>query len=201
VRDTSRREVLNQLFGGTDIKIRWINPAFADERITGKFSGTPTAVLQKLLAQSNFVIVHAGSGDTSRVARVIIHGPTRREQSSAGLAALAATITPPQQQAAAGAQAQQESLNRRTKSPIPGPVPTPNDLTASTESGGLRTPPPEGLTAPQVVPPTSAEAPPPGDSTALTLMPAPPSVEALGFLLDSSGFPLQDDRGGRLLAM
>jgi hypothetical protein len=120
VRDTSRREVPNQFFAGTDIEIQWTNTAFADQRISGKFSGTPTAVLQQLLAQSNFVIVRDGSGDTSRVVRVIIDGPTRREQSSAGLAALAATIKSPQQGAIAGAQAQQESLNRPTESPRPG---------------------------------------------------------------------------------
>jgi hypothetical protein len=108
VRDTSRREVLNQLFAGTDIAIQFTNAAFGDQRISGKFSGTPTAVLQQLLAQSNFVIVH---DDTSRVVRVIIDGPTRREQSSAGLAALGATITPPQPGAIAGAQAQQESAS------------------------------------------------------------------------------------------
>jgi hypothetical protein len=32
VRDTPRREVLNQLFAVTDIAIQWSNAAFADQR-------------------------------------------------------------------------------------------------------------------------------------------------------------------------
>jgi hypothetical protein len=55
-------------------------------------------------------------------------------------------------------------------------MPALSDLTASTDAKSLRTPSPKGSTAPMLVPPTSAEAPPPGDSTALTiLVPSQPS--------------------------
>jgi hypothetical protein len=93
VRDTSRREVLSQLFAGSDLEITWINAAFAAERIRGKFTGTPAAVARQLLAQTNFVIVYDG-GETSRAVRLLVVGPAQGEQSSAGLAALTAAIKP-----------------------------------------------------------------------------------------------------------
>jgi len=94
VRDTSRRDVLSQLFAGSDLDITWINAAFADERIRGKFTGTPAAVARQLLAQTNFVVVRDGSGDAARVVRLVVVGPAQGELSSAGLAALIAAIKP-----------------------------------------------------------------------------------------------------------
>jgi hypothetical protein len=94
VRDTSRRDVLNQLFAGSDLEIVWINAAFGDERIRGKFTGTPAAVARQLLARTNFVIVHDASAEQSRVVRLVVVGPAQGEQSSAGLAALTAAIKP-----------------------------------------------------------------------------------------------------------
>jgi len=92
VRDTTRREVFNQLFAGTGIEIRWVAPSFADERLAGKFTGTPAAVMRQLLSQTNFVVVHGA--DTSRVIRLVVVGPAKGDQSFAGLAALAAAIKP-----------------------------------------------------------------------------------------------------------
>src|SRR5215471_17372664 len=62
VKDTARRDVLNRLFDGTGVEIRWINSSFANERISGKFSGTPVTVARMLLAQTNLLIVHDHGG-------------------------------------------------------------------------------------------------------------------------------------------
>jgi hypothetical protein len=94
VRDTSRRDVLNQLFAGSDLEIVWINAAFGDERIRGKFTGTPAAVARQLLVKTIFVIVHDRDGERSRVVRLVVVGPALGEQSSAGLSALTAAIKP-----------------------------------------------------------------------------------------------------------
>jgi hypothetical protein len=58
VRDVSRREVLSRLFAGTDIEVKWVSSAFADEPMSGRFNGTSAAVARQLLGQTNFVIVH-----------------------------------------------------------------------------------------------------------------------------------------------
>src|SRR6516164_8686140 len=92
VKDTSRRDVLDRLFEGTGVEIRWINSSFANERISGKFSGTPATVAQVLLAQTNLLIVHDHSGEASRVVRIIIVGPSAGEKASAGLAGIAAAM-------------------------------------------------------------------------------------------------------------
>jgi hypothetical protein len=94
VRDTSRRDVLSQLFAGGDLEITWINAAFAEERIRGMFTGTPAAVARQLLAQTNFVVVRDGSGEGARVVRLVVVGPAQGELSSTGLAALTAAIKP-----------------------------------------------------------------------------------------------------------
>ena len=94
VRDTSRRDVLSQLFAGGDLEITWINAAFAEERIRGKFTGTPAAVARQLLAQTNFVVVRDGSGEEARAVRLVVVGPAQGELSSAGLAALTTAIKP-----------------------------------------------------------------------------------------------------------
>jgi hypothetical protein len=82
VRDTARRDVLSRLFDGTGIEIRWVNPSFADERISGQFSGTASAVARQLLARTNFVLVHDGSDQASRVVRVVIRPGASRPQGS-----------------------------------------------------------------------------------------------------------------------
>jgi hypothetical protein len=55
VRDVARREVLQRLVQGRAVELEWVDPAFADERITGVFNGSADAVLQRLLAQTDFV--------------------------------------------------------------------------------------------------------------------------------------------------
>jgi hypothetical protein len=92
VRDTPRREVFERLFAGSGIEVKWVAAAFGDERVGGKFSGTPASVIRQLLSQTNFVVVH--DGDTSRVIRLVVVGPAKGDQSFSGVAALAAAIKP-----------------------------------------------------------------------------------------------------------
>src|SRR5919199_6122979 len=94
VRDVARRDVLKQLFAGSDLDIVWINAAYAEERIRGQFTGTPAAVARQLLGQTNFIVVHDDSAGASRVVRLVVVGPAQGEQSSTGLGALLAAIKP-----------------------------------------------------------------------------------------------------------
>lgn len=74
VRDVSRREVLSRLLRSKEVELEWIDSAFAEERITGAFKGSTDAVLQRLLAQTDFVVVYARDGERSRITRLIIVG-------------------------------------------------------------------------------------------------------------------------------
>src|SRR5262249_11474947 len=69
-RDTPRRELFDRLFAGTGIEVKWVATTFGDERVVGKFSGTPASVIRQLLSQTNFVVVH--DGDSPRVIRLLI---------------------------------------------------------------------------------------------------------------------------------
>ena len=81
VRNVPRREVLTRLFADTGIEIRWINAAFADEPISGTFSGAADVVARQLLAQMNFVVVNDGSSDAPRMVRLIVVGAAKGDQS------------------------------------------------------------------------------------------------------------------------
>jgi len=89
VSDVSRREVLDRLFAGTGIEVKWLNAAFANEPISGTFGGDRSAVARVLLSQTNFVI---GYDDKARLARVVIVGPSGKEPNASALAALTAAI-------------------------------------------------------------------------------------------------------------
>jgi len=82
VRDLSRREVLQRLLQNRGIVLEGVDPAFAEERISGAFYGSIDAVLQRLLAQTNFVAVYKREGGTSRIARVIIVGKAASQPTS-----------------------------------------------------------------------------------------------------------------------
>src|SRR3954452_14533899 len=45
----SRREVLDRLFAGISIEIKWLNASFANEPISGSFAGNRAAVARVLL--------------------------------------------------------------------------------------------------------------------------------------------------------
>lgn len=145
VRDVSRREVLDRLLTGKGIELEWIDAAFADERISGAFRGSTESVLQRLLAQSDYVAVYDRKGDKSRIARLIIVGRTASESKPAGFPKLElATPSPTAGQAPA-------------LRPVSGPAsftpPSPADLAIT-----LIRPAPAGMAAPALVPPSAAEA-------------------------------------------
>jgi len=76
VRDVPRREVLNRLLTSKAIVLEWVDQAFADERISGAFNGSIDGVLQRLLAQADFVAAYDREGGTSRITRLTIVGKT-----------------------------------------------------------------------------------------------------------------------------
>jgi hypothetical protein len=156
VRDTARRDVLSRLFDGTGIEIRWVNPSFADERISGQFSGPASAVARQLLARTNFVLVHDRSDDPSRLIRVVIVGPANGEQ-TAGLAAIAAAMP-------SAGQAVPDLADAGRPQPADSPPGADAPILAEPEkrgdASGFMKPPPAGATAPLLVPPPGVGAPP-----------------------------------------
>src|SRR5439155_18613137 len=82
VREVSRREVLNRLLRTKSIEQEWIDSAFADEPISGSFRGSADAILRRLLAQTNYVVVYGRDGDQSRIGRLIILGKSTSQRPS-----------------------------------------------------------------------------------------------------------------------
>jgi hypothetical protein len=189
VRDTARRDVLSRLFDGTGIEIRWVNPSFADERISGQFSGPASAVARQLLARTNFVLVHDRSDHASRLIRVVIVGPAKGEQ-TAGLAAIAAAM--PSAGKAIGAptlhgvaavpdraHAATPQLGDSPSRAAPPATPILAEPEKRGDASGFMKPPPAGATAPLLVPPPGVGAPP--------LIAPPPSEQAVPLLAPGSG--------------
>ena len=85
VRDVSRREVLHRLLNSKAVELEWVDRAYADERISGAFNGSTDAVLQRLLAQTDFVAVYDRDGGKARIARLIIVGKAASPSKSVGL--------------------------------------------------------------------------------------------------------------------
>jgi hypothetical protein len=193
VRDTARRDVLSRLFDGTGIEIRWVNPSFADERISGQFSGTASAVARQLLARTNFVLVHDGSDQASRVVRVVIVGPARGEQ-TAGLAALSAAIpsagkaigAPKPHGVAAVPDVGGAAKPQLAQSPPRQDVPALAEPDRRGDASGFMRPAPAGATAPLLVPPPGVEAPP--------LIAPPPAEQAVPLLAPAAGTAVPDLR-------
>ena len=159
VRNVSRREVLDRLLNSKSIEHEWVDVAFADEPISGSFKGSVDDVLQRLLAQANFVAIYAPGGDD--LVRLIIVGRSTSQPNTAGVAKMAgatpstnvagtplATPPPP-----AGAQS---AMTPPTPGSVAPPLvpPTPSDATAP-----LLLPPP-GMAPPLLVPSPSDVAPP-----------------------------------------
>lgn len=74
LREVSRREVLDRLFAGQDIKLDWVNTAVADEHISGSYGGSLSQVTRQLLGALNFILVYDGVAQESRLTRVVIVG-------------------------------------------------------------------------------------------------------------------------------
>ena len=86
VRDVPRREVVDRLLAGRAVVLEWLDDALADEPITGVFNGSAEAVLQRLLAQANFVVVYDRSGDQPRISRLTILGKAAKQHRAPDLA-------------------------------------------------------------------------------------------------------------------
>jgi hypothetical protein len=102
VRDVSRRDVMERLFAGTGIALKWTNPAFADAPISGQWNGTRAAVVRQMLTGTNFVIEY---DDKARLSRVIIVGPAATDAEPASLAAVTSAVQKNGPQADHGSQA------------------------------------------------------------------------------------------------
>ena len=142
VRDVSRREVLDRLLTSKSIELEWVDAAAGDERISGAFRGSTDDVLQRLLAQTDFVVVYGRDGDKTRIARLIIVGKAASRSKSAQLGEKPATALPGTPQPPA-------------LTPVGGTAefkpPTPQDLATP-----LFVPAPAGTAAPTLVPPSGA---------------------------------------------
>ena len=144
VRDVSRREVLGQLLRSKAIELEWVDSTFAEERISGAFKGSTDAVLQRLLAQTDFVVVYARDGDQSRIARLIVVGKTAASPKSVELSGTNRGAAPPPAGHVPGF------------TPATGTIaltpPSPADL-----AGPLFVPAPAGTAAPALIPPSEAD--------------------------------------------
>jgi hypothetical protein len=180
VRDVPRREVVDRLLAGRAVVLEWLDDALADEPVTGVFNGSAEAVLQRLLAQTNFVVVYDRSGDQPRISRLTILGKAAKQHHApelAGPGPLPAPSAPP------------------TAAAIPAPPATPA-LIPPPPSSDRAAPPPmlpsAGATPPNLVPlpPPPGDIffplrPPPADTTPPKLVPMsstepPPLVPAPG---------------------
>jgi hypothetical protein len=149
VRDVARRDVLQRLLQGRAVEVEWVDPAFADERITGVFSGSADAVLRRLLAQTDFVAVYDGQGGKPRIARLIIVGKATspgKTLEREGINAPPLLTAPPM---GAGTEA---SALKPASGPVSVTPPSPADVAVR-----LIDPAPAGAKAPALVPPSAAD--------------------------------------------
>ena len=148
VRDVPRREVVDRLLAGRSILLEWLDDTVADEPVTGTFNGSAEAVLQRLLAQTNFVVVYDRSGDQPRISRLTILGKAAKQHRAPDLAG-PGPLPPP------GAPAPAPAVSTPPAATAPAPIPPPpGDIFFP-----LR-PPPADTTPPKLVPMSSTEAPP-----------------------------------------
>jgi hypothetical protein len=178
VRDVPRRQVVERLLAGRAVVLEWLDDTLADEPITGVFNGNAEAVLQRLLAQTNFVVVYDRSGDQPRISRLTILGKAakpHRAPELAGPGPLPAPSAPPTAAAVPAPPASPmlippPSSDRAAPPPmLPSAGATPPNLVPLPPPPGdiffpLR-PPPADTTPPKLVPMSSTQPPP--------LLPAP----------------------------
>jgi hypothetical protein len=149
VREVSRREVLDRLLVSRAIELDWVDSGFGDEKISGVFKGSADSVLQRLLAQTDFVAVYDRNGEKSRIARLIIVGKASSQSKQATVPALP------------GIEANTPLSTGDGPAPPLKPVsgaadftlPSPRDLAMP-----LFVPAPPGTPAPTLVPPSAADA-------------------------------------------
>jgi hypothetical protein len=71
----TRRQVLDRLFAERGVEIEWRNKPFADEKVYGRFNGTPSQIARMLLARRSHIITYDTSGEQPRIVRIYILGP------------------------------------------------------------------------------------------------------------------------------
>jgi hypothetical protein len=161
VRDVSRREVLHRLLSSKSVVLEWVDQAFANERISGAFNGSIDAVLQGLLAQTDFVAVYDRDGGKSRIARLIIVGKAASPSRSAALQGTIApapspTLAPSPTIPAFAPAPPPTAAQAPALQPVSGSIalapPSPADLAVP-----LITPAPAGMMPPALVPPSAAD--------------------------------------------
>ena len=147
VRDVPRREVVDRLLAGRAVVLEWLDDALADEPITGVFNGSAEAVLQRLLAQTNFVVVYDRSGDQPRISRLTILGKAAQQH------------RPPELTGPGPLPAPGTPAPTATVPAPPAATPPALMLPLPSNSAAPPMPPSAGATAPNLVP----LPPPPGD--------------------------------------
>jgi hypothetical protein len=199
LRDVSRREVLDRLFAGQDIKLDWVNAAVANENISGNYGGSLSQVTRQLLGPLNFILVYDGVTPGSRLTRVVVVGrgsgvaspslavleaemqkagrPVAPVPASTSKGSSAAAENPRPSQRPSQNQSQPPRTEARSalNQPPSGPVPTPLSI-----SGAVPAPVPILANAPEPVPTISGTLPSvaPIAGANLPVLPAPASVPA-----------------------
>jgi hypothetical protein len=171
--DISRRDALDRLFSDRDIRLDWMSPALADERISGNYNGSLSQVARRLLEKLNFILVYDMTSNAPRITSVVIIGRAQGQPSPA-LATLQAALS--------GAEKSKDNIapsptNRTTTShATAGPSPpgrNRNSVFTNTDTAGSPAPVPIATSAPQPVP-TASPAPP--DLIPTPIMTGLPSV-------------------------
>jgi hypothetical protein len=159
LRDISRREVLDRLFSDRGIRLDWMSPALADERISGNYTGSLSQVARRLLEKLNFILVYDTAVSASRITRVVIVGPAQ-DQPSPGLATLQAALS--------GAEKSKDNtvpsptnLTTTSRAPAGPSLPSRNRNFTFTNTYNARSPAPVPIATSEPQPvPTARPAPP-----------------------------------------
>jgi hypothetical protein len=159
--DISRREVLDRLFSDRGIRLDWMSPTLADERISGNYTGSLSQVARRLLEKLNFILVYDTTVSAPRITRVVIVGPAQG-QPSPGLATLQTALSGAEKSNdnTAPSPTNQTTTSRATASP-PASLPSRNPNSVFTNTNTARSPAPVPIATSAPLPvPTASPAPP-----------------------------------------
>lgn len=72
---TPRRVLIDRLIGDQTIAIDWVDPAFAEEPVSGHFRGPFQRVVRQILGNANYIVAYEGHPDgTQTPSRLVIMG-------------------------------------------------------------------------------------------------------------------------------
>lgn len=91
LRDVPRHDVLARLFAEQEIKVDWLEPAIANDLVSGSYHGALSQVARQLLEKLNFILVYNMTPNARRITRIVIVGAAKGEPSPA-LPALQAAL-------------------------------------------------------------------------------------------------------------